>query len=233
MGQAVAARGSIGGHQGSAVGQQPWLRERLRGRGLGGVARAAHEAQTTEVCTAQLLTHHSVAAGRHLDPRCALRAASRAGGPQRRRWVRGWTSCCASASSASHTSAFKSSMSDSTVRLSGSGHRELAMPAEREGSPDIRIVRKSEFPGCTRGKGEGGESPTENSFRRSGVPAELAMPAERGESGNPNSRGARGERKEGGESPTENSFRRVRGSGLTCRSALCLSFLSTDLGHGR
>ena len=185
MGQAVAARGSIGGHQGSAVGQQPWLRERLRGRGLGGVARAAHEAQTTEVCTAQLLTHHSVAAGRHLDPRCALRAASRAGGPQRRRWVRGWTSCCASACSASHTSAFKSSMSDSTVRLSGSGHRELAMPAER------------------------------------------------GESGNPNSRGARGERKEGGESPTENSFRRVRGSGLTCRSALCLSFLSTDLGHGR
>ena len=186
MGQAVAARGSIGGHQGSAVGQQPWLRERLRGRGLGGVARAAHEAQTTEVCTAQLLTHHSVAAGRHLDPRCALRAASRAGGPQRRRWVRGWTSCCASACSASHTSAFKSSMSDSTVRLSGSGHRELAMPAEREGR-----VRKSAL------------------------------------------RGARGERKEGGGSPTENSFRRVRGSGLTCRSALCLSFLSTDLGHGR
>ena len=147
MGQAVAARGSIGGHQGSAVGQQPWLRERLRGRGLGGVARAAHEAQTTEVCTAQLLTHHSVAAGRHLDPRCALRAASRAGGPQRRRWVRGWTSCCASASSASHTSAFKSSMSDSTVRLSGSGHRELAMPAEREGR-----VRKSEFGVHTRGK---------------------------------------------------------------------------------
>lgn len=194
MGQAVAARGSIGGHQGSAVGQQPWLRERLRGRGLGGVARAAHEAQTTEVCTAQLLTHHSVAAGRHLDPRCALRAASRAGGPQRRRWVRGWTSCCASASSASHTSAFKSSMSDSTVRLSGSGHRELAMPAEREGR-----VRKSESPGCTRGK----------------------------------KKILRGGRKEGGESPTENSFRRVRGSGLTCRSALCLSFLSTDLGHGR
>ena len=140
MGQAVAARGSIGGHQGSAVGQQPWLRERLRGRGLGGVARAAHEAQTTEVCTAQLLTHHSVAAGRHLDPRCALRAASRAGGPQRRRWVRGWTSCCASASSASHTSAFKSSMSDSTVRLSGSGHRELAVACLMRPSSDLAAV---------------------------------------------------------------------------------------------
>ena len=165
MGQAVAARGSIGGHQGSAVGQQPWLRERLRGRGLGGVARAAHEAQTTEVCTAQLLTHHSVAAGRHLDPRCALRAASRAGGPQRRRWVRGWTSCCASACSASHTSAFKSSMSDSTVRLSGSGHRELAMPC-REGR-----VRKS-GPGVHEGKGSKEEKARlKTVFVGSGVPA--------------------------------------------------------------
>ena len=92
---AVAARGGRSvGTKGARLAQQRWLRERLRGRGLEGVARAAREAQTTEACTAQLLAPHSVAAGRHLDPRCALRAASRASRrPAARRWVRGWTEC--------------------------------------------------------------------------------------------------------------------------------------------
>jgi len=168
MGQAVAARGSIGGHQGSAVGQQPWLRERLRGRGLGGVARAAWRRVGTSTRAA----------------RCERRAgqAARSG---------------AAGSEGGRAAA----------------PRPAAPRTQARSNPPC-LIRRSGFPGPD-------------------IVNSRCLPRERGESGNPNPRGARGERKAGGESPTENSFRRVRGSGLTCRSALCLSFLSTDLGHGR